>query len=84
MSKFIRLHLADKTTVDIRLEEYLRGGGGRPGFGEPEHIFELAKQKGYFAVSSDGLAAGLNGGCGDVQYRIEAVIKSEVLQVARK
>ena len=78
MAKVIRLYLVDKTTVDILLEEYTRGGG-MPGYGEPEHVFELAKRKGYFAVSKRGYATGLNGGCGDVQYRVESVIRSEVL-----
>ena len=79
VDSFIRLYLADKSEVDIDLSEWSKGGGGDPGFGEPCHIFHLAKQKGYFAVSRNGQAAGLNGGCGDVQYRVESVIKSEVL-----
>ena len=76
---FIRLYLVDKTEVDISLSEWSKGGGGDPGFGEPEHIFHLAKKKGYFAVSRDGQASGLNGGCGDIQYRVEGVVRSEVL-----
>jgi hypothetical protein len=75
---FIRLYLVDKTEVDIELSEWSKDGGD-PRFGEPVHIFRLAKEKGYFAISRNGQAAGLNGGCGDVQYRVESVVKSEVL-----
>ena len=75
---FIRLYLVDKTEVDIELAEWAQCAR-YPGFGEPYHIFCLAKQNGYFAVSRSGQAAGLNGGCGDIQYRVESVVRSEVL-----
>jgi hypothetical protein len=76
--KGYKLYLTNGEIVEIGGEEF-SDQAGIFSRGDPESVLATMKRKGYFAVDSrDNTPAGLNGGCGDINYLMTNIIKIEV------
>lgn len=78
--KGYRLHLTTGEIIEIGGRRYSDQASIFE-WGDPENVLANMKRKGYFAVDSrSNEPAGLNGGCGDVNYLATNIVKIEVVR----